>query len=297
MEFNVIQSEQPIINVNFDEVKTALTEKLGEYEHIVVTEATLPGCKAAQKELASLRNEVDGKRKEIKKSLSEPINKFEDQCKELVAMIERVEKPIKDGIKVFDDLRRDEKRKAALEIIKEETEIAELNEKYTNMCEVKERYLNLTATMKEVRDDVAAQCLALKAQQTAEEDKIAIIQSTIDRENEKIKQKLSIADFNYSITSGRPVADILGEIARRAEKIYAAENPKEEPKEEPKPEVKEEPKADVEKPLFYVKLELTGTYEEMVTFSTFLKERKINHKILEQTEYFGPIKTGDSETL
>lgn len=284
MEFNVIQSEQPIINVNFDEVKAMLTDKLEEYEHIVVTEATLPGCKAAQKELASLRNEVDGKRKEIKKSLSEPINHFEDQCKELVAMIEKVEKPIKNGIKFFDDLRRDEKRRAAEAIIDEEAETAGLNEKYKAMVQIKESYLNLTGTVKAVKEDVVAQCLALKVQQNAEEEKIAVIQSAIDRENEKIRQKLTLEDFRFILNNGN-LNDILAEISRRAEKIYQAENaPKEEVKEAPKEEPKEVKQPEVAQSRYYVKLELTGTFDEMRTFSAFLKERKIDHKVLEQKE-------------
>jgi len=284
MEFNVIQSEQPIINVNFDEVKAMLTDKLEEYENIVVTEATLPGCKAAQKELASLRNEVDGKRKEIKKSLSEPINRFEDQCKELVAMIEKVEKPIKDGIKVFDDLRRDEKRRAAEAIINEEAEAAGLNDKYKSMVQIKESYLNLTATVKAVKEDVVAQCLALKVQQDAEEEKTAVIQSAIDRENEKIRQKLTLEDFRFILSNGN-LNDILAEISRRADKIYQAENaPKEEVKEAPKEEPKEVKQPEVAQSRYYVKLELTGTFDEMRTFSAFLKERKIDHKVLEQKE-------------
>lgn len=284
MEFNVIQSEQPIINVNFDEVKAMLTDKLEEYEHIVVTEATLPGCKAAQKELASLRNEVDGKRKEIKKSLSEPINHFEDQCKELVAMIEKVEKPIKDGIKVFDDLRRDEKRRAAEAIINEEAEAAGLNDKYKAMVQIKESYLNLTGTVKAVKEDVVAQCLALKAQQNAEEEKVAVIQNAIARENEKIKQKLTLEDFRFILNNGN-LNDILAEISRRADKIYQAEYaPKEEIKEAPKEEPKEVKQPEVAQSRYYVKLELTGTFDEMRTFSAFLKDRKIDHKVLEQKE-------------
>lgn len=284
MEFNIIQSEQPIINVNFDEIKAALNDKLEEYEHIVVTEATLPGCKTAQKELASLRTEVDSKRKEIKKALSEPIIHFEDQCKELIAMIEKVEKPIKDGIKVFDDLRRDEKRKAAEVIINEEAEASGLNEKYRTLVQVKESYLNLTGTAKAVREDIVAQCFALKAQQNAEEEKITVIQSAIERENEKLRQKLTLEDFRFILDNGN-LNDILAEISRRADKIYQAENaPKEELKEAPKEEPKEVKQPEVARSRYYVKLELTGTFDEMRTFSAFLKERKIDHKVLEQKE-------------
>ncbi len=286
MEFNVIKVEQPTINVNFDEVKAALTTKLEEYNGIVVTETTLPGCKQAQKELASLRNEVDGKRKEIKKSLSDPISHFEDQCKELIAMIEKVEKPIKEGIKVFDDQRREEKRSAAAAIIEEEAALAELNDKYKAMVQIKESYLNLTGTDKAVREDIAAQCMALRAQQDTESEKLMVVLSAIERENARLNQKLALDDFRFILNNGS-LNDILSEISARAEKIYQAEHaPKDEPA-KPAPEIKEEPKkeeAAANVARYYVKLEITGTFEEMRSFSSFLKDRKIEHKVLEQKE-------------
>jgi len=281
MEFNVIQAEQPIIKINFEEVKEMLTSKLEEYTGIVVTEDTLSGCKYAQKELASLRVNVDNERKKIKKELSAPISKFEDQCKELIAMIEKVEGPIKEGIKVFDDARREEKRKVALKIIEEEAANAGLNETFKAKVEVKDKYMNLTATESDVRDDVIAQTIALKVQQNAEEDRLAIITSALDRENEKLKQKLSISDFYYDINFGRATSDILAEISRRAERIYNAENaPIEEPKAEPKVEPKEAPKEPQK--MYSVTFNITGTADEMRMVSTFLKANNINYTTIEQ---------------
>lgn len=281
MEFNVIQAEQPIIKINFEEVKEMLTSKLEEYTGIVVTEDTLSGCKYAQKELASLRVNVDNERKKIKKELSAPISKFEDQCKELISMIEKVEGPIKEGIKVFDDARREEKRKVALKIIEEEAANAGLNETFKAKVEVKDKYMNLTATESDVRDDVIAQTISLKVQQNAEEDRLAIITSALDRENEKLKQKLSISDFYYDINFGRATSDILAEISRRAERIYNAENaPVEEPKAEPKAEPKEAPKEPQK--MYSVTFNITGTADEMRMVSTFLKANNINYTTIEQ---------------
>ena len=44
---------------------------------------------------------------------------FEEQCKELIGLVEQVERPIKEGISVFDDEKRAEKRRQAEEYIKE----------------------------------------------------------------------------------------------------------------------------------------------------------------------------------
>lgn len=100
--------ENPVITTNFDEVKTDLETRLEAYKGLVVTEDTLSGAKNAQKELASLRVEIDNRRKEVKKSYNKPLEEFENKCKELIALVEATEQPIKEGIKTFDDMRREE---------------------------------------------------------------------------------------------------------------------------------------------------------------------------------------------
>lgn len=280
MEFQIIKAEQPIISVNFDEVKEALTKKLEEYKDIVVTEESLSGCKYAQKELASLRVDVDNNRKKIKKELSAPITKFEDQCKELIAMIEKAEQPIKDGIKVFDDKRREEKRQIALRIIEEECDYVSLSDKYKAQIEIKDKYMNLTATESDVREDIVAQIYTLRANQTAEEDRLSVIQSAIDRENRILQYKLTIEQFEYAINNGRPTSEILDEISKIAEGIKAAESNKTEvkPVEEPVIEHKENEK------MYSVTFTITGNADEMRLVSSFLKNNKIDYKTLEQKE-------------
>lgn len=292
-DLKVIESTLPVININFDEVNKALDETLTKYEGLVVTEETLKGCKTAQKELASLRTEVDNTRKSIKKKMSEPISKFEDMCKYLIEKIEKVEAPIKDGIKVFDDQKKEEKRKAAQIIIAEEVLLAELNEKYASMIELKDRYCNLTISAEEIRTDVKAQTLALQVQQKAEEDKINVILSAIESENQNLECKMQYQDFDYEVESGRSLSDILASIKMHARQIYKAEHPEEfAPKEEHKPDVKaeaEQPKeetkietTEVKEEYFSVTFTITGNLEECRKVSAWLKDNKVNYKVVDQ---------------
>ena len=85
MEVRILNEIKPVIEINFDHLKTTLTETLEKYNGIIVTEETLSGCKATQKELAGVRNKIDRYRIDKKKELSKPITAFENQCKELVA--------------------------------------------------------------------------------------------------------------------------------------------------------------------------------------------------------------------
>lgn len=68
--------------------------------------------------MAGLRNKIDTYRKDVKREMLTPIDIFEYQCKELIYLIADVEKPIKEGIKVFDDKRRKRKDKKHWSLLK-----------------------------------------------------------------------------------------------------------------------------------------------------------------------------------
>ncbi len=106
MDIQVTEFQAPKIAINYETLSAELDKFLVDYTGLVVTEQTLAGCKAAQKELAGLRVKIDTYRKDKKKELEKPIKDFEAQCKELISLVDSVEQPIKEGIKVFDD--RDE---------------------------------------------------------------------------------------------------------------------------------------------------------------------------------------------
>ena len=169
MEVKILKEQLPVIQINFEEMKNALSETLAYYEGIVVAEDNLGECKEAQKELAGVRVKIDNYRKDKKKELSKPIIEFENQCKELIELVEIVEKPIKDGIKIFDNKRREEKKLIAERIIKEISAEYELNEKYAARLTIDERYCNLSIKEIEVKNDVEAKAMALKVEQNSEE--------------------------------------------------------------------------------------------------------------------------------
>ena len=185
MKIQIKEFVKPIITINYEDLTKQLDAFLNEYKGLVVTEETLKGCKAAQKELAGLRNDIEKYRKEKKREAEQPIKEFEAQCKALVGLIADVETPIKEGITHFDNQRREEKRERAKAIIAEECEKAGLNEKFASQCLVLDKYTNLTATESGVRDDVSRQCFALKVEQDREEERHKIIEETIQYENEK----------------------------------------------------------------------------------------------------------------
>lgn len=303
LEFTVKKEVLPVIQINFKEMKAALEETLTEYDGIVVTEQSLSTCKGKQRDLASLRVKIDNYRKDKKKELSRPIKAFEDQCKELISLIEKAEQPIKDGIKIFDDKKRDSKRLQAIELAKEVAEEYGLNEKYADRLEILDKYCNLTAKSNEVREDLIAKAMTLKVEQDRETELIEIIKDTIASENEKINHKMRFEDFEKYINRGMTAREVIGEIKERASNIWFAENPPE-PEPIPEPEIPEivpeiipapEPEpiqqAEPIKPIvpeesetYYAVYRIVGELEELRSVSKFLKESNIQYTVTDQGE-------------
>lgn len=289
MDIEVKEFKPPKIVINYETLKAELEKHLKVYSGLIVTAETLDGSKAAQKELASLRVKIDTYRKDKKKEIEKPIKEFEAQCKELVALVESVEKPIKEGIKVFDDQKREEKRQKALQLAEEVVEAAGLNEKYAAKLDVIDKYMNLTATAKAVKEDLETRAFALKIEQDREAERLEIINSVIDSENQKLKTKLTTDMFSRMIDSEASTSSIIEEIKLRAAVLYEAENnPVEQPKEEQTTETPQQPEkavneAQVQTEKHYTAtLKLVGTLEELRSVSAYIKEHGISYEVLDQ---------------
>ena len=228
-----VNKQLPVITANFDEVKESLNQSLEKYKGIIVTEETLQDCKKTQQDLSKVKNGIETFRKSVKKDMEVPIKEFEAKCKELVGLIGEVEQPIKDGITIFDNKRREEKKIKALEFIKEAAAKHGLDEKRASKLTVIDKYLNLSASGKSVKEDIEQRALMLLQEQDKELGVIQVINGTIKAVNEGINTKLKIDDFKTLIEMNTPVAKIIEEIHKRAERIKEAEKPKEEIKVDP----------------------------------------------------------------
>lgn len=281
-----INKQLPVITMNYEEVKVSLQETMKKYEGIVVTEEGLKDCKATQKDLAGLRNKIDTYRKGVKKEMEAPIKEFEDKCKELISLISDVEKPIKEGIKIYDDKRREEKRNKALEYIKESIETHNLNEKYAARLDVKDKYLTLSGSLKSIKDDVELRAAVLEKEQEDEKQRMEMlkisIQNAIDNANKDINTKLRYEDFSKYIEFGWSLDKILKEINDRAVMIREAEKQKEvvvpiEKVEEVKQESVKEIKQNKER--YYVDIYVEHSLEDIQRLSKFLKDNGYKYKV------------------
>lgn len=288
LDLKVIKQEQPVIEINFEEMKTNLKEYVQQYSSLVVTDTTLPMCKQQQKELAGIRIKIDNYRKDVKKEMSKPIDEFEGKCKQLIQLVEEAEQPLKDGIKVYDDKKRDEKRQIAEGIIKAIIEEKGLSPKYAQQLQVLDKYTNLTSKASEVREDVEQRAFILLGEQKKEQEMLEIIQDTIDNANKTIKTPIHMTDFQRLIDRGISPKDIIAEINSRAEQIRKAEMPKPESE---KPQGDTTPQVEPEKPtqaagepqeMYYVELRVVGSKLDIGNLGQYLRGNGYNFTLVKQ---------------
>lgn len=300
-----VSKQLPVITTNFEDVKASLELSMEKYKGIVVTEEGLKDCKATQKELSGLRSKIDGYRKTIKKEVLVPVTEFENKCKELEKLIKDVEDPIKKGIEVFDNKRREEKREKALEFISESIKANNLSEKYAKKLTVLDKYLSLSGTLKSIKEDVEQRALILKQEEDREKSMLEIIEGAIKGANETIKTPLKLSDFQNLINMNYPTPKIIEEINKRAAMIREAEKPKviEQPKEEINKEpVKEPIKEPVKEPtsqprtdtlneappviqneqLYFYDVKIIANYENMKKLTDLLKSDGFKYNVKDQ---------------
>lgn len=203
----------PVINANFEEVKVSLIETMEKYKGIVVTEDGLKDCKATQKDLAKIRNDIDTYRKLIKKEMTAPITEFENKCKELIALVKETETPILEGIAIYDEKRRQEKIDYILDNITIAVSEVGLNEKYAARLNANDIKFTLNTSLKSIREDINEKAKNLKALQIAEEEKnksdISIIETTVQVSNEGQEVVLDINNYVDKYKNGMPLNSVI----------------------------------------------------------------------------------------
>ena len=279
-----INKQLPVLTMNFEEVKGSLQETMKKYEEIVVTEDRLKDCKATQRDLAGLRNKIDAYRKNVKKEMEAPVKEFEGKCKELISLISNAEKPIKEGIKIFDNKRKEEKKEKALEIINAAIQEFELEEEFAEKLDLKDSYLKLTGSIKSIKEDVEMRAIMLKKEQEDKKKRIKMleiaIKNEIDKVNKDINTKLDYRKFEVYVLKDYPLEKILNEINKQADLIYKAENIV-------KQEIKEEKEVintvniskGPDKDKFFVDVYVEHNLEMIQVLSKFLKENGYKYKV------------------
>ncbi len=222
MEFITTATQLPVITTNFEEVKKYIEGKRDMYKGVIVTEDTLKESRADLSDLIKIRTSIEEFRKSKKKEMLVPITAFENQCKKLLAIEAEAEAPLAAGINKLDEERRQKKRELAKKLIQEAITARGLNTKFASRLELKDSYVLLTATQKGVKTEIGQDADALLALQNAEEENIALIKDTVNKENADLLTALKPGEF-ASLIDKKPIRDIMELIRCRASDIREAQ--------------------------------------------------------------------------
>lgn len=106
----VVKQEIGKISFNYDEIKQLVTDETKRYSGLVLTEGDVAPAKKDRAELNHKFDDLDTRRKEIKKSYMQPFDEFETKVKEIGKIITDASETIDKQIKVFEDAERQKKK-------------------------------------------------------------------------------------------------------------------------------------------------------------------------------------------
>lgn len=237
MEIKTMKTIPAIIDFNFEEIKNNLIEYSKKYVGLIVTEENEKEMVVVKNELSKLEKTIDSYRLERKKELEKPIKEFEIKCKELMKVIEEVSYPIREQLNFFEEKRKEAKEKEVNILIQKIIEKYNLEKKYSDQLTINSKYLNKGQKEKDTVQDLEQRAEALKNMQEQEkqlqkmkEEKIDLIQKTIDKKNKEHLLNLKISNFMNLIekTATEIIEEIDKVVNSELQKIEKINNEKQE---------------------------------------------------------------------
>lgn len=140
------------IDWNKEQFKEKVAAKTEEYRGLVYTEETMKTAKEDRAELNKMKNDISDIRKEVKKAIMEPYTQFENEVKEVTALIDEPIAMIDAQIKEYEERVKNEK-KQQLETHFNEV-VAELNGILTFDKIFDSKWLNVSTSLKKAKEEI-----------------------------------------------------------------------------------------------------------------------------------------------
>jgi len=119
-ELQVSVKQTPgVIIWNYEELKTALTAKMKEYQNTVYTDDTIDEAASDLAKLRKLKKAVNDRKIEIKKKCLEPYDPIESQAKELMGLIEGPITAISANVSAYETARKGKRKDEIIALMKD----------------------------------------------------------------------------------------------------------------------------------------------------------------------------------
>lgn len=148
------------IEDNFDALEVSIAKQVEPYRGLVFTVDTAKEGKKTSTELNKMINELEEKRKAVKRKWNEPLSRFEARVKKVVSLIQEPKAEIDAQLTAFEEQRKEDK-KAGIEkeIERQMQSVLGSNQEYIRQCGISfdPRWLNATMSMNQVNEDINEQ--------------------------------------------------------------------------------------------------------------------------------------------
>lgn len=282
---------------NLEALKAELAPKLDYYNNLVVTEDSIKDAKADKAALNKLKTAINDQRIAIKNQYLEPYNVLENQCKEVISLIDAPIQAIDKQIKAFDEIEKQEKYTALSEAFTalnapEWIKIEDiLNPKWGNKGE---KLDSLKAEMSELAKKMIADLDKLMEMYKDFPHKLAIEQKYKECKDFS-KTAVYAAELNTQYQAAQRKAEEAREKELKQKMLQAAEEKKaaenvqnvpEQPESEQSVIIPPEPQTTVNvesgqsEPILKGKFEVECTKTQLIALRDFMKSQGIKFEIV-----------------
>jgi len=227
MDLKVIEKVQKF-SWNYEAVKAELEKYTENFVGLVVNDENLKDMEKAQREVASDRIRIGKFKLAVKHDLEKPYLDFEEQIKNLLKLVESVEKPIKDQLDKYEIRRREEKTAETYSLIAKISDELGLEETYRHKIAIADKWLNRTQKFSDTKEDIQMQVVWLLDVQKQDQDaakfqseKIEMAKFLCESLSVGMATPLTFAEIENRIDSfdiSGLRKHIEGEVARRKER-------------------------------------------------------------------------------
>ena len=278
MEFKIITdlSVLPqVIETNGEELKAWLSEKLTQYNEIVVTPETIKAAKDDKAKLTKLRAALEERRKEVKRQCMAPYEDFERKYKELLALIDEPIGKIDTQIKALDEQEQQEKYNR----VKDYFGCCMTSSLDVPIAVNFDRILNPKWKNKTMKEDALEKEIW---------DTLCRIKADVEELNSYYTGSPHYTAIMNTYMQGYDKACALAYAAaliqqeqRRQEAQRAAQPPVREPEPTPEPSV-QQPVQPQNEPRITGVFRVTGTKQQIIALRDFMRENQITFEIVKE---------------
>ena len=249
----------PEIKFNFDELKTAVAEKMSYYTDLVYTDEQIKEAKADRAQLRKFVDAIDAKRKEVKADCLKPYTALEEKLDEIKALVQEPINKIDAQVKEYEELQKKTKAESIQKTMENK------GVPFDPFLIWNPKWLNATYSMKAINEEIDARIFTYEAD-------MKILEALDEFQFEAIEHYRQTLDLGKTMVLVNQLKD---QAKRKSE--YEAQKQTEKP-------IFVDPLADDENTVYHppvrewISFKAYLSTEEAIALKEFFNSRKIDFK-------------------